>query len=46
VLKDRRIRLASSPEPWRLITYSARREHRVEFLTNALDLVHGVIALS
>ncbi|WP_373507358.1 hypothetical protein [Thiocapsa sp.] len=45
MLKDLRITLASSPEPWRLITYSTRRGDRVEFLPNAFDLLHCVIAL-
>ena len=44
VQRDLRVRLSSSPEPWRLITYRTRRGHVVEFLTNELDLQPGVIA--
>jgi hypothetical protein len=44
VQRDLRVMLASSPEPWRRITYRTRRGHRVEFLTNELDLPPGVIA--
>jgi hypothetical protein len=44
VVKDLRITLSSSPEPWRLITYRTRRGHQVEFLTNDFDLLPGVIA--
>lgn len=44
VVKDLRITLSSSPEPWRLITYRTRRGHRVEFLTNDFDLLPGLVA--
>ena len=44
VLRDLRVRLSSSSEPWRLITYRTRRGQVVEFLTNAFDLQPGVIA--
>ena len=44
VLKDLRITLASSSEPWRLITYRTRRGHVLVFLTNGFDLLPGVIA--
>ena len=44
VQRDLRVMLASSPEPWRLITYRTRRGHRVEFLTNEFDLQPGVVA--
>lgn len=44
VVKDLRITLASSPQPWRLITYRTRRGHQMEFLTNDFDLLPGVIA--
>jgi hypothetical protein len=44
VQRDLRVRLSSSPEPWRLITYRTRRGHVVEFLTNELDLQPGVVA--
>jgi hypothetical protein len=44
VLRDLRVMLSSSSEPWRLITYRTRRGHVVEFLTNDFDLQPGVIA--
>ena len=44
VLRDLRVMLSSSSEPWRLITYRTRRGHVVEFLTNEFDLQPGVIA--
>jgi hypothetical protein len=44
VLRDLRIMLSSSPQPWRLITYRTRRGGRGEFLTNDFDLPAGVIA--
>ena len=44
VLRDLRVRLSSSRQPWRLITYRTRRGRRVEFLTNDFDLLPGVIA--
>jgi hypothetical protein len=44
VLRNLRVRLSSSRQPWRLITYRTRRGHRVEFLTNDFDLEPGVIA--
>ena len=44
ILRDLRIMLSSSRQPWRLITYRTRRGHRVEFLTNDFDLQPGVIA--
>jgi hypothetical protein len=44
VQRDLRVMLASSPEPWRLITYRTRRGHVVEFLTNDFDLQPGVVA--
>jgi len=44
VQRDLRVRLSSSSEPWRLITYRTRRGHVVEFLTNEFDLQPGVIA--
>ncbi len=44
VVKDLRITLSSSPQPWRLITYRTRRGHLVEFLTNEFDLQPGLIA--
>jgi hypothetical protein len=44
VQRDLRVMLASSREPWRLITYRTRRGHLVEFLTNEFDLQPGVIA--
>jgi Transposase DDE domain len=44
VQRDLRVRLSSSPEPWRLITYRTRRGHVVEFLTNEFDLQPGVVA--
>jgi hypothetical protein len=44
VQRDLRVRLSSSPEPWRLITYRTRRGHVVKFLTNEFDLQPGVIA--
>ena len=44
VRRDLRVRLSSSSEPWRLITYRTRRGHVVEFLTSELDLQTGVIA--
>lgn len=44
VERDLRIRLSSSPEPWRLITFRTRRGWKIEFLTNDFDLLPGVIA--
>jgi hypothetical protein len=44
VVKDLRISLRSSPEPWRLISFRTRRGHEVEFLTNEFDLEPGLIA--
>lgn len=44
VLRDLRVMLSSSRQPWRLITYRTRRGHRVAFLTNDFDLEPGVIA--
>ena len=44
VVKDLHITLRSSREFWRLITFRTRRGHRVEFLTNELDLQPGLIA--
>jgi len=44
VVKDLRIRLRSSSELWRLISFRTRRGHEVEFLTNELDLEPGLIA--
>jgi hypothetical protein len=44
VLRDLRIMLSSSRQPWRLITYRTRRGQHVEFLTNDFDLQPGVIA--
>ena len=44
VVRDLRIRLSSAHQPWRLITYRARRGRTVEFLTNDFDLPPGVIA--
>ena len=44
VLRDLRVRLSSSRQPWRLITYQTRRGRRVEFLTNDFALLPGVIA--
>lgn len=44
VVTDLRITMGCSPQPWRLITYRTRRGHRVEFLTNELDLEPGLIA--
>ncbi|MFE8033053.1 hypothetical protein, partial [Thiohalocapsa marina] len=44
VLRDQRITLSSSPEPWRLITYRSRRGRTLEFLSNDFSLEPGVIA--
>jgi len=44
VQRNLRVMLASSPEPWRLITYRTRRGHVVEFLTNDFTLQPGVAA--
>ena len=44
VQRDLCVRLSSSSEPWRLITYRTRRGHLVEFLTNDFDLQPGVVA--
>jgi hypothetical protein len=44
VLRDLRVGLSSSRQPWRLITDRTRRGRRVEFLTNDFDLRPGVIA--
>jgi hypothetical protein len=44
VLRNLRVMLSSSRQPWRLITYRTRRGHQVEFLTNDFDLEPGVIA--
>jgi hypothetical protein len=44
VVKDLRVTLSSSSQPWRVITYRTRRGHRLEFLTNDFDLLPGVIA--
>ena len=44
VLKDLRVTLSSSSQPWRVITYRTRRGQRLEFLTNDFDLLPGVIA--
>lgn len=44
VLRDLRIMLSSSRQPWRLITYRTRRGQVVEFLTNELALQPGVVA--
>ena len=44
VQRDLRVRLTSSREPWRLITYRTRRGHLVEFLTNEFALQPGVVA--
>lgn len=44
VVLDLRVELASSPQPWRLITYRVRPGHDIEFLSNDFDLQPGVIA--
>lgn len=44
VQRDLCVRLASSPQPWRLITYRTRRGQVVEFLTNDFTLPPGVVA--
>jgi hypothetical protein len=44
VVSDRQIMLASSRQPWRLITFQSRRGHLVEFLTNDFTLEPGVVA--
>lgn len=44
ILRDLRIRLSSSRQPWRLITWRTHRAHRVEFLTNDFGIEPGVIA--
>jgi hypothetical protein len=44
VLADVRVRLSSSPKPWRIVTYRSRRGRTIEFLTNDFDLPPGVIA--
>jgi hypothetical protein len=44
VLRDLRVMLSSSRQPWRLITYRTRRGRQVEFLTNDFDPQPGVIA--
>lgn len=44
VIGDLRISLSSSREPWRLITYRARRGKVLEFLTNDFSLLPGVVA--
>ncbi|WP_200348862.1 hypothetical protein [Halochromatium glycolicum] len=41
VLRDLRITLASSSEPWRLITLRTRRGREVAFLSNHFDLPPG-----
>ena len=44
VLRDLRITLSSSREPWRLISYRARRGRVLAFLTNDFSLPPGVVA--
>ncbi|MCP4823389.1 MAG: transposase [Shimia sp.] len=44
VIRDRRITLRSSREPWRLIAFCTRRGSIVEFLSNEFDLEPGLIA--
>lgn len=44
VLRDLRVMLSSSRQPWRLITFRTRRGRSVEFLSNDFDLQPGVIA--
>lgn len=44
VQRNLRLMLASSPEPWRLVTYRTRRGQVVEFLTNDFALQPGVVA--
>ena len=44
VVQDLRITLASSSEPWRLITLRTRRGREVQFLSNDFDLPPGLLA--
>jgi hypothetical protein len=44
VLHNLRVRLSSSPQPWRLIAFRTRRGQLVEFLTNDFDLPPGIVA--
>ncbi len=43
-LRDLRLTLSRSPEPWRLISDRARRGRGLAFLTNDFSLLPGVVA--
>ena len=44
VVSDRWVMLASSPQPWRIVTFRSRQGHLLEFLTNDFDLLPGLVA--